>query len=127
MKAVANIIQERRLLEEVASQLRWPSPQLTSRFRMVDRPSLYCQSAVCLSGRRELLLRSGSHVGRRSAMYAALTFSRNPPSHIWQVHLERLGCLPEESVRFYVAQLSSALSYLHESHIMHRSVTPHYG
>jgi len=36
------------------------------------------------------------------------------------VHLERLGSLPEETVRFYLAQLSSALSFLHEMGIMHR-------
>jgi serine/threonine protein kinase len=38
------------------------------------------------------------------------------------VHLERLGSLPEETVRFYVAQLSSALAFLHDNGIMHRSV-----
>ena len=39
------------------------------------------------------------------------------------VHLERLGCLPEEVIRFYVAQLSSALQFLHDNNIMHRHVT----
>ena len=39
-----------------------------------------------------------------------------------KVHLERLGSLSEEVVRFYVAQLSSALAFLHESGIMHRQV-----
>jgi serine/threonine kinase 32 len=38
------------------------------------------------------------------------------------VHLERLGSLPEETVRFYMAQLSSALSFLHEMGIMHRCI-----
>jgi hypothetical protein len=42
------------------------------------------------------------------------------------VHLERLGSMPEETVRFYVAQLSSALAFLHEMGIMHRFVTPVY-
>jgi serine/threonine kinase 32 len=46
----------------------------------------------------------------------------------YQVHLERHGSLPEETVRLYVAQLSSALSFLHDAHIMHRCVlsTPRY-
>lgn len=38
------------------------------------------------------------------------------------VHLERLGNLTEEAVRLYTAELSSALSYLHEKRIIHRSV-----
>lgn len=38
------------------------------------------------------------------------------------VHLERLGSLDEEVVKFYVAQLSSAVQFLHENNIMHRSV-----
>ena len=38
------------------------------------------------------------------------------------VHLERLGSLPEETVRFYMAQLSSALSFLHDMGIMHRCI-----
>ena len=39
---------------------------------------------------------------------------------VYQVHLERLGSMPEETVRFYLAQLSSALAFLHEMGIMHR-------
>lgn len=38
------------------------------------------------------------------------------------VHLERLGAMPEETIRFYVAQLSSALAFLHDNNIMHRLV-----
>lgn len=36
------------------------------------------------------------------------------------VHLERLGSMSEETVRFYIAQLSSALAFLHDMGIMHR-------
>lgn len=43
-----------------------------------------------------------------------------PPS---AVHLDRLGTLPETTIRFYVAELSSALAFLHENHIMHRCVS----
>jgi hypothetical protein len=35
-------------------------------------------------------------------------------------HLDRLTHLPEETVRFHMAELSSALCFLHEKHIMHR-------
>lgn len=38
------------------------------------------------------------------------------------VHLERLGSLNEETVRFYMAELSSALAFLHEKRIIHRYV-----
>lgn len=40
------------------------------------------------------------------------------------VHLERLGHLSEESVQLYAAELSSALSYLHEKRIIHRCADP---
>jgi serine/threonine kinase 32 len=36
--------------------------------------------------------------------------------------LDRLGSLPEATVRYYIAQLSSALCFLHEKNIMHRFV-----
>ena len=39
-------------------------------------------------------------------------------------HLERLGSLSEDAVRFYVAQISSALDYLHNMSIMHRDIKP---
>lgn len=38
------------------------------------------------------------------------------------VHLERIGSLEEDAVCFYVAQLSSALSFIHDMGIMHRLV-----
>lgn len=49
-------------------------------------------------------------------------YSLIPPScsYCSAVHLERLGSLSEDCIRFYVAQLSSALSCLHEMGIMHR-------
>ena len=44
-------------------------------------------------------------------------------------HLERLGSLSETTVRFYVAELSSALGFLHAHKIIHRhvesSILPH--
>jgi serine/threonine protein kinase len=40
------------------------------------------------------------------------------------VHLERKGHLPEEVVRFWVAELASALEYLHRQRIIHRLGLP---
>jgi len=39
-------------------------------------------------------------------------------------HLERLGSLSEEAVRFYTAQIASALNFLHEKRIIHRDLKP---
>lgn len=62
MKAVANIIQERRLLEEVR---RFPSfATLISLLSITDRPSLCCQPSLCFPRRRKLLLCSRSHARR---------------------------------------------------------------
>ncbi|KAK1227209.1 hypothetical protein PQX77_009843 [Marasmius sp. AFHP31] len=86
MKAVPNVIQERRLLEEV------DHPYIVNlRYAFQDDENCFFVLDLMLGG--------------------DLRF-----------HLERLGSLTEEVVRFYVAQLSSALAFLHESGIMHRQV-----
>jgi serine/threonine kinase 32 len=88
MKAVSNIIQERRLLEEI------DHPYIVNlRYAFQDDENCFFVLDLMLGG--------------------DLRF-----------HLERLGCLPEEAVLFYVAQLSSALSFLHDSGIMHRDIKP---
>lgn len=40
------------------------------------------------------------------------------------VHLERLRYIPETVVKFWMAELSSALEYLHRQRIIHRYVHP---
>ncbi|KIK93281.1 hypothetical protein PAXRUDRAFT_523829 [Paxillus rubicundulus Ve08.2h10] len=88
MKAVANIIQERRLLEEIDHPF-----VVNLRYAFQDDENCFFVLDLMLGG--------------------DLRF-----------HLERLGSLPEEAVRFYVAQISSALAFLHENRIMHRDLKP---
>lgn len=40
--------------------------------------------------------------------------------HHQTVHLERKGSFTEDTVRIYVAEIGSALSFLHEKRIIHR-------
>lgn len=57
-------------------------------------------------------------------MYAPVYLSRCHlnMTDIALVHLERLRYIPETVVRFWVAELSSALEYLHRQRIIHRFV-----
>lgn len=88
MKAVPNVIQERRLLEEI------DHPYICNlRYAFQDDENCFFVLDLMLGG--------------------DLRF-----------HLERLGSLPEDTVRFYIAQISSALAYLHDTNIMHRDLKP---
>lgn len=88
MKAVANIIQERRLLEEIDHPFI-----VNMRYAFQDDENCFFVLDLMLGG--------------------DLRF-----------HLERLGSLPEEVVRFYVAEIGSALAFLHEHRIIHRDLKP---
>jgi len=88
MRAVSNVIQERRLLEEI------DHPFIVNlRYAFQDDENCFFVLDLMLGG--------------------DLRF-----------HLERLGSMSEDAVRFYVAQISSALTYLHENNIMHRDLKP---
>ncbi|KAJ3753905.1 kinase-like domain-containing protein [Lentinula raphanica] len=88
MKAVANVIQERRLLEEI------DHPFIVNlRYAFQDDENCFFVLDLMLGG--------------------DLRF-----------HLERLGSLQEDVVKFYMAQLSSAVEFLHQIGIMHRDIKP---
>ncbi|KAF4571349.1 hypothetical protein EYR36_008678 [Pleurotus pulmonarius] len=87
-KAVANIIQERRLLEEI------DHPFIVNlRYAFQDDENCFFVLDLMLGG--------------------DLRF-----------HLERKGQIQEDVVRFWMAELSSALEYLHQQRIIHRDIKP---
>ncbi|KAI6025763.1 kinase-like domain-containing protein [Pisolithus orientalis] len=87
-KAVANIIQERRLLEEIDHPF-----VVNLRYAFQDDDNCFFVLDLMLGG--------------------DLRF-----------HLDRKGHLSEEVVRFWVAELASALVYLHKRRIVHRDLKP---
>ncbi|KAG8813054.1 hypothetical protein FRC18_002699 [Serendipita sp. 400] len=88
MKAVANIIQERRLLEEIDHAF-----VVNLRYAFQDDENCFFVLDLMLGG--------------------DLRF-----------HLDRLGSLSEDVVRFYVAELATAIAFLHEKKIIHRDLKP---
>ncbi|KAI8848157.1 kinase-like domain-containing protein [Chytridium lagenaria] len=82
MKAVENIIQERRLLEEVHNM----------RFAFQDDENLFMVIDLMLGG--------------------DLRF-----------HLDRMGSFTEDMVRFYTAEITLGLAYLHSKKIVHRDLS----
>ncbi|KAI8068436.1 kinase-like domain-containing protein, partial [Gongronella butleri] len=88
MRAVDNIISERRLLERLDYHFI-----VNLRYAFQDDENLFMVLDLMLGG--------------------DLRF-----------HLDRRGCLTEECVRFYAAELALGLHYLHEHHIVHRDLKP---
>ncbi|KAI9217361.1 AGC/YANK protein kinase [Blastocladiella britannica] len=88
MKAVENIIQERRLLEEIDCVL-----VCNLRFAFQDDENLFMVIDLMLGG--------------------DLRF-----------HLDRQGCLKEDVVKFYVAEVALGLGHLHSKKIVHRDLKP---
>ncbi|KAJ3047298.1 hypothetical protein HK102_012959, partial [Quaeritorhiza haematococci] len=88
MRAVENIIQERRLLEEVENNF-----VCNLRYAFQDDENLFMVLDLMLGG--------------------DLRF-----------HLDRMGAMKEDMVRFYAQELSCGLAYLHSRKIVHRDLKP---
>ncbi|KAI8881365.1 kinase-like protein [Backusella circina FSU 941] len=88
MRAVENIISERRLLEQIECELI-----VNMRYAFQDDENLFMVLDLMLGG--------------------DLRF-----------HLDRLGIMPEEYVRFYAAEIAVALCHLHSLNIVHRDLKP---
>ncbi|CAG8630380.1 8754_t:CDS:2 [Ambispora leptoticha] len=88
MRAVENIVQERRLLEEIEYPL-----VCNLRYAFQDDENMFMVLDLMLGG--------------------DLRF-----------HLERQGQMKEEVVKFYVAEVSLGLHYLHSKKIVHRDLKP---
>lgn len=84
MKAVENIISERKILEQIECNLI-----VNMRYAFQDDENLFMVLDLMLGG--------------------DLRF-----------HLDRLGVMPEEYVRFYAAEIALGLNYLHSLNIIHR-------
>lgn len=84
MRAVENIISERRLLEQINFNLI-----VNMRYAFQDDENLFMVLDLMLGG--------------------DLRF-----------HLDRLGTMPEDYVRFYAAEVALSLNYLHSLNIIHR-------
>ncbi len=84
MKAVENIISERKILEQIDCNLI-----VNMRYAFQDEDNLFMVLDLMLGG--------------------DLRF-----------HLDRLGTMPEEYVRFYAAEIALGLNYLHSLNIIHR-------
>ncbi|KAG0144069.1 hypothetical protein CROQUDRAFT_47838 [Cronartium quercuum f. sp. fusiforme G11] len=87
-RAVSNIIQERRLLEEIDSPF-----VCNLRYAFQDDENLFMVLDLMLGG--------------------DLRF-----------HLDRVGHMKEDVVRFYVCEMALALNYLHSKGIVHRDLKP---
>ena len=74
--------------------------------------TVFSSSTSCLGATSDVSAR-GVELSSSSKRFHLISFL---------VHLERLGRLSEEAVQLYTAELSSALSYLHEKRIIHRCV-----
>ncbi|CAO3699077.1 unnamed protein product [Rhizopus stolonifer] len=88
MRAVENIISERKILEQIECHLI-----VNMRYAFQDEDNLFMVLDLMLGG--------------------DLRF-----------HLDRLGVMPEEYVRYYAAEISLGLNYLHSLNVIHRDLKP---
>jgi serine/threonine kinase 32 len=106
MKAVANIIQERRLLEEVSWVDDRPSDDSPLTAPQIDHPFV-------------VNMRYAFQDDENCFFVLDLMLGGD-----LRFHLDRAGAISEEVVRFYVAEIALAVDYLHSKRIVHRDLKP---
>jgi serine/threonine kinase 32 len=119
MKAVANIVQERRLLEEV-SGLYGPSSRSTAQrlIFQIDHPFVV-NMRYAFQDDENCFFVLDLMLGGDLRCELAYGYDSTP----WltrAVHLDRAGAMTEETVRFYIAEIAMAVDYLHSKRIVHR-------
>ena len=120
MRAVSNIIQERRLLEEIESPF-------ICNLRVSD--------GTLAANRKKESNRRGKKGTDPTRVFFFLQYAFQDDENLFMVldlmlggdlrfHLERNGNMREDIVRFYMAELSFAIDYLHSIQIVHRDLKP---
>lgn len=126
-KAIANIIQERRLLEEVRHLPTYAIiPNLTPPVMLHRLTTLLLSTSV--THFRTILIVFSYSTSCWEVTYDVCGLLSHLVHRILilycTVHLDRRAHIPEDVVMFWIAELSCALEYLHRQRIIHRCVNP---
>ncbi len=94
----------------------FPSPQIDHPF-VVNMRYAFQDDENCFF---VLDLMLGGDLRCELSLFGSAAWCLTDDDRMLKVHLERLGSLSEEVVRFYIAEVGSALAFLHDHRIIHR-------
>ena len=107
MKAVENIMQESKMLEEINHPFIWCAIRLTFPPPSIEQILIFHNSNLRFAFQDD------------ENLFIVLDLMLGGDLRF---HLDRLNVFPEAQVRFYVAEVASALDYLHSHSIVHRDL-----